>query len=99
MATRKAPIETVSATLMLVKSSGYSSIARQIFSIITEVKNGTTAVRSLIDFLAVQREAKHEIPAIKRNTGIKMLENPYTEKRISPMLYAVVYREELLPGP
>ena len=69
---------------MPVNSSGYSSIARQIFSIITEVKNGTMAVRSRIDFLAVQREAKQEIPAINKNTGINMLENPYTEKRTLP---------------
>ena len=40
-----------------------SIIIRQTFSIPTAVKNGTTAVRSCIDFRAVHREAKQEIAA------------------------------------
>ena len=49
---------------------------RQMFSVITAVKNGTTAVSKSIVLRAVQVVAKQERPATKRNTGIKMLENP-----------------------
>ncbi len=51
-------------------------IERQIFSVITIVKNGMIAVRSLTVFLAVHFVAKQEIPDEKRKSGIKMLEKP-----------------------
>ena len=47
-----------------------------IFSVITDVKKGTRAVKSLILLRASHFEAKHERPAIKMKTGIKILENP-----------------------
>ena len=46
------------------------------FSVITIVKNGINAVKKVIVRRAVQVEAKQESPAINKNTGIKMLENP-----------------------
>ena len=54
----------------------YLMIERQIFSVITQVKNGIKAVKSLIVFLAVHFAEKQERPAIIKKIGIKMLENP-----------------------
>ena len=51
-------------------------IERQIFSVITQVKNGIKAVKSLIVFLAVHFAEKQERPAIIKKIGIKMLEKP-----------------------
>lgn len=51
-------------------------IERQIFSVITDVKKGTIAVKSLTVLFAVHFVAKHESPVIKRNTGIHKLEKP-----------------------
>ena len=51
-------------------------IVRQIFSVITIVKNGIKAVKNVIVRRAVQTEAKQESPAINKNEGMNMLENP-----------------------
>ena len=49
---------------------------RQIFSVITIVKNGISAVKNVIVRRAVQVEAKQDKPATNKKTGIKILEKP-----------------------
>ena len=66
---------------MIILSAEYeprfnAMIERQIFSVITQVKKGTRAVKRRIVLRAVHFVAKHESPEIKRKAGIRMLENP-----------------------
>jgi hypothetical protein len=72
-----------------------SAIERQMLSVMTAVKNGITAVIKRSAFLFVHSDEKQAIAAQKRNTGMNMLENPYTETSISPSEKNIVLR----PGP
>ena len=59
-----------------LNGSKFSNMIRQIFSVPTDVKNGITAVNSIIDFRAVHFEAKQANAAASRKIGIRTLENP-----------------------
>ena len=78
---------------MPVKSELNSAIDLQMFSVITAVKNGTTAVKNRIVLRRVHFPEKHAIAAKNKKTGTRTLENPYTETSMEPS------KNKRLPSP
>lgn len=70
------PVIIVTIILRSMKREVVSKIVWQIFSVITQVKNGIIAVKRRKVLRAVQVVAKQERPVMSKKTGINMLEKP-----------------------